>query len=65
MSVFIQYSKTDQYRDGAWVVISRTDTHLSPVENLERYLHWSDIKEHSDVHIFSTLSACKKWFVQD
>ena len=59
MSVFIQSSKTDQYRDGAWVVISRTGTQLCPVENLERYLLWADIKEHSEVHIFSTLSACK------
>ena len=59
MSVFIQSSKTDQYRDGAWVVIARTGTHLCPVENLERYLLWADIKEDSDVHIFSTLSACK------
>ena len=62
ISVFIESSKTDKYRDGAWVVISSTRMSLCPVENLERNLLWADIEEDSDIHIFSTLSACKKGF---
>ena len=62
LSIFIEFSKTDKYRDGAWVVISRTRTSLCPVENLERYLLWADIEEDSDIHIFSTRSACKNGF---
>ena len=34
MSIFIESSKTDKYRDGAWVVLSRTRRSLCPVENL-------------------------------
>ena len=35
MSIFIESSKTDKYRDCARVVIKRTGTVLCPVENLE------------------------------
>ena len=38
MSIFIESSKTDKYRDGAWIVILRTRTALCLAENLERYL---------------------------
>ncbi|MEW8547431.1 MAG: hypothetical protein AB2693_28320, partial [Candidatus Thiodiazotropha sp.] len=58
-SIFIESSKTDKYRNGALVVISRTGTSLCPIKNLERYLLWADIEEMSDVHIFGTISACK------
>ena len=37
MEIFIESSKTDQYRDGAWVVISRTNSKCCPVAMLERY----------------------------
>ena len=35
---FIPKSKTDIYRDGNTVVISRMDSNLYPVKNLEKYL---------------------------
>ena len=35
---FIPKSKTDIYRDGNTVVISRMDSNLYPVNNLEKYL---------------------------
>jgi hypothetical protein len=35
---FILKSKTDIYRDGNTVVISRMDSNLYPVKNLEKYL---------------------------
>ena len=59
MSIFIESSKTDQYRDGAWILIARTGTKLCPVENLERYLEWASIEEDSNVFIFSRLVAKK------
>ena len=38
MSIFLEKSKTDIYRDGAWVIIARTNSELCPVMNTERYL---------------------------
>ena len=38
VSIFIDSSKTDKYREGAWVVIARIGGILCPVINLERYL---------------------------
>ena len=38
MALFIQKSKTDIYRDGNWVVISRTNSDLYPVKNMENVL---------------------------
>ena len=35
---FIPKSETDIYRDGNTVVISRMDSNLYPVNNLEKYL---------------------------
>ena len=59
MSVFIDSSKTDKYRDGAWILIARTGTVLCPVLNLERYFLWADVSDDSDVYIFSHLSTTK------
>ncbi|CAG2245751.1 unnamed protein product [Mytilus edulis] len=42
MSVFIQKSKTDIYRDGDRIIIARTGNKLCPVKNLEKYLEWSN-----------------------
>ena len=38
IEIFIESSKTDQLRDGAWVVIARTDSPLCPVAMLECYM---------------------------
>ena len=38
LEVCIESSKTDQYRDGAWVVIARTHSNTCPVHMLERYI---------------------------
>ena len=37
MELFIESSKTDQYRDGAWVTIARSGFPTCPVQMLERY----------------------------
>ena len=62
MSVFVESSKTDKYRDGAWILISRTGTALCPVVNLERYFMWANIESDSDIYIFSHLSATKSGY---
>jgi hypothetical protein len=38
MEIFIESSKTDQYRDGAWVTIARTATKTCPVTMVKRYV---------------------------
>ena len=37
MEVYVELSKTDQYRDGARVVIARTASATCPVRMMERY----------------------------
>jgi len=59
MSVFIQSSKTDKYRDGAWVPVARTGTVLCPVDNLEKYFRWAKISNDSDCFLFSQLTKTK------
>ena len=43
MELFIESSKTDQLRQGARVVIARTNTDLCPVTMLERYMSMAHI----------------------
>ena len=38
LEINIQSSKTDQYRDGAWVAVARTHANTCPVHMLERYV---------------------------
>ncbi|KAK3086454.1 hypothetical protein FSP39_018665 [Pinctada imbricata] len=42
MAIFIEKSKTDVYRDGNWLVISKTGTKLCPVINLQRYFEYGN-----------------------
>ena len=35
LEVFIESSKTDQFREGAWVHIAQTHAHICPVAMLE------------------------------
>lgn len=57
MAIFIESSKTDKYRDGAWVLIARTGTKLCPVVNTEKYINWAKL-DLSDP-VFCNLSKCK------
>ncbi|CAC5383937.1 unnamed protein product [Mytilus coruscus] len=43
MSILIQHSKTDVYRDGNSVLIARTHSNKCPVKNMELYLLWAEI----------------------
>ena len=59
VALFIQKSKTDVYKEGNWVVISRLDSPNCPISMLERYLAKANIKEDSDEFIFRSLAAAK------
>ena len=61
MEVFIENSKTDQYRDGAIVVIARTDTECRPVAMVQRYMRLAGISlvQPSDKFLFRRLVNTK------
>ena len=52
LELYIESSKTDQYRDGAWVVVARTRTELCPVQMLERYMALASIGEDAEKFLF-------------
>ena len=55
----MESSKTDELRDGAWVVISHTDSHLiCPVAMLERYLSMAIATDH-DTYPFIAIVTTK------
>ena len=62
MEVFVESSKTDQYRDGAWVPIARTHSKVCPVAMMERYCYLADIQGDSDKHLFRGLSSTKEGY---
>ena len=59
MEIFIKSSKTDQYRDGAWIVIARTATKICLVRMTERYLTLGDISSSPDLHLFHGITRSK------
>jgi integrase len=61
MGIFMETSKTDQYRDGAWVVIARIGTLLCPVANVEKLIQWACLKDGD--YLFCNLSKVKGGFV--
>ena len=63
LSVFIESSKTDRFREGAWVLIARTGTNLCPVTNLEKYFSWTGICPDSECFLFGRLTATKRGHV--
>ena len=53
MKIFIEKSKCDQYRAGAWVHIARTNRrHTCPYKVLNEYLETADIDSGGDEFIF-------------
>ena len=59
MELFVEASKTDQFRDGAWVVIARTQSKLCPVAMMERYFNMAAIETHGDRFLFRGLVNTK------
>ena len=56
MEVFIESSKTDQFREGAWVPIAHTGSNICPVAMVERYFQVADIKGNADKLLFRGLT---------
>lgn len=60
VNIFIRKSKTDCYRHGNNVVISRLDSSYCPVKLLQSYLVLAKIENNSEFFIFRALSFLKK-----
>lgn len=59
MEIFVQSSKTDQFREGARVLIARTGSPCCPVAMLERYMSLANIKDKQDEPLFRGLISTK------
>lgn len=62
MSIFIEKSKTDIYRDGQHVVIARAQSDLCPVRNLEMYFSWCGFSNESSEYIFRNMTKTKSGY---
>ena len=61
INIFVTRSKTDVYRDGAWVLIARTNSSRCPYNLLKRYLEVAKIQDNnSDEFIFRSVFWSKK-----
>lgn len=56
-SIFLESSKTDQFRDGAWIVIARSDLPTCPVKALEEYISAAQIDLSEDLPLFRALAT--------
>ena len=57
LKLFIQSSKTDQYRDGAWIVVASSGKATCPVAMMNRYLERAGLS--CDSPLFCQLSKTK------
>ena len=60
IKLFIQKSKTDQLKNGSWLVIAKTGKVTCPVKYLNMYLSAFKIPHNSDEFIFRKVSFLKK-----
>ena len=58
LQLFIEFSKTDKYRDGAWVVVAVTGKVTCPVNMMNRYLDKAQ-PSHDSPLFFCQLSKTK------
>ena len=59
MSIFLESSKTDQFRDGAWVAIARSNQDTCHVKALEQYIAAAKIDLGEDLLLFKALSSSR------
>ena len=62
VEIFVESSKTDQFREGAWVPIARTNSDICPVAMLQRYFRLADIRSDADKLLFRGLSSIKQGY---
>eukprot|EP00111_Clytia_hemisphaerica_P000346 TCONS_00000922-protein len=58
MKIFIEESKTDQYRIGAWVFIAKLDSQLFPIDFIRNYINRAEIVN-DDEFLFRGMSFFK------
>ncbi|XP_071105314.1 integrase/recombinase xerD homolog [Haliotis cracherodii] len=65
MTVFIERSKTDVYRDGDWLIIGRTGKKMCPVKCMECFLEKSGLKEetNSETYLFRNLAKTSDGYI--
>ena len=59
LSLFIQNSKTDVYREGSWVYLTKLDTALCPIELISHYFKKGNIKGNCQKCIFRGIITTK------
>ena len=62
VEIFVESSKTDQFRDGSWVPIARTYSDICPVAMLRRYFQIANIEGDADKLLFRGLSSTKQGY---
>ena len=62
MSIFIEKSKTDVYREGYWMHLSKLQQALCPIKLLKRYIEDAKVKESEDKFIFKRICHSKQGF---
>ena len=58
LSIFIEKSKTDVYREGSWIYITRLDSALCPIRLVSRYFEQGNIKGDCQKYIFRGIITC-------
>ena len=57
VSIFLESSKCNQFRDAAWIVIARTDLPTCPVKALEDHISEAQINLSEDLPPFRALAT--------
>ena len=57
MSIFLESSKSDQFREGAWIGIARKNLPTCPVKALEDYISAAQINLPEDLPLFRALAT--------
>lgn len=62
LELFIEKSKTDKFKSGAWIVISATKDSVCPKLNLQHYFSSAKIKDDSNDFIFRSIIRTKSGY---
>ena len=62
MSIFIEKSKTDVYREGYWMHLSKLQSALCPIKLFKKYIEAAKVKESEEKFIFRQICHSKQGF---
>ena len=62
MSIFIEKSKTDIYREGYWLHLSKLQSVLCPLKLFRKYISRANVNELTDKFIFRQISHSKRGY---